>query len=505
MNHGEKERRRTWDTVGLSCYAFQHSGKSTDRGEAGHGEDETAEDDYTKSGHSRPQRDMEMTSRNLYLDSKVDNSDGLINGNGGDRTEISVPLSHPGKRTTQIEGDNLYRLRDRKFLLEDKKRLCAWALGTALLGILLMILHAELCPFIYQPGSSYAFIINCSISMSTGCLLILIIAFHYKDVRLFIIDHNQVDWRIAMTSPRVLGISLELLVCAIHPVGTYWEVGSSAPLAREGVKVNSSNSPPLCVSFHYGEALMDTELLLSALMFLRLYLVHRAILLHSKVLLSASYRSIGSLNNINFTFRFVLKVLMNKYPGRTLTVFIFLFWLIASWMLTLCERQTQETTGRMDTALWLIAITFLTVGYGDVSPKTSCGKLVCLFTGVMGVACTAMLVAVMTKKLALNKGEKHVHFFMMDIQISKRIRHAAANVLRECWLLHRTNLAKSHSGDHRRHQRCLLEAIRIFRHLRLKQRKLRDYASEMVDLPKVNNSHHTVDADDHVRPECQLE
>jgi len=32
-----------------------------------------------------------------------------------------------------------------------------------------------------------------------------------------------------------------------------------------------------------------------------------------------------------------------------------------------------------------------------------------------------MLVAVMTKKLALNKGEKHVHFFMMDIQISKRV------------------------------------------------------------------------------------
>lgn len=37
----------------------------------------------------------------------------------------------------------------------------------------------------------------------------------------------------------------------------------------------------------------------------------------------------------------------------------------------------------MDTALWLVAITFLTVGYGDVSPQTTCGKAVCLFTGVM--------------------------------------------------------------------------------------------------------------------------
>lgn len=43
-----------------------------------------------------------------------------------------------------------------------------------------------------------------------------------------------------------------------------------------------------------------------------------------------------------------------------------------------------------------------------------------------------------------------------------QIRHAAANVLRECWLLHRTNLKRGNRGEHRRHQRCLLEAIRVW-------------------------------------------
>ncbi|XP_075882295.1 intermediate conductance calcium-activated potassium channel protein 4 isoform X2 [Nelusetta ayraudi] len=389
--------------------------------------------------------EMEMTNYSLAGDSKLDgvNFDGLITRNGGGggepAAEVSVPLT---QRSSPMEGDNLYRLRDRKFLLEDKKRLCALALGTAVLGIVLMIIHSETCPFVSR-GSHITLILNGSISLSTGCLLVFIIAFHYKDIRLFIIDHNQVDWRIAMTSQRVLVITLELLVCVIHPVGTYLDAGTPANSSSS----NATAAPP-CISNSRGDAHMDLELLLSMLMFLRLYLVHRTILLHSKVLLSASYRSIGSLNNINFTFRFVLKVLLNKYPGRTLLIFILFFWLTASWMLTLCESKTSESTGDMTVALWLIAITFLTVGYGDVSPNTSCGKAVCLFTGVM-------------------------------------IRHAAANVLRECWLLHRTNLKKGNRGEHRRHQRCLLEAIRVFRHLRLKQRKLRDYVSEMVDLPKM--------------------
>uniref|UniRef100_A0A671LVW5 Potassium intermediate/small conductance calcium-activated channel, subfamily N, member 4 n=1 Tax=Sinocyclocheilus anshuiensis TaxID=1608454 RepID=A0A671LVW5_9TELE len=202
---------------------------------------------------------------------------------------------------------------------------------------------------------------------------------------------------------------------------------------RLGGKPEQNSSIPLCLSSSHKKVMLDVELLLSALMFLRLYLVHRAVLLHSKVLLSASYRSIGSLNNINFTFRFVLKVLMNKYPARTLLVFIMFFWL--SSLSVSAYRQQQVETGGMDTALWLIAITFLTVGYGDVSPHTSCGKLVCLFTGVMGVACTAMLVAVMTKKLALNKGEKHVHFFMMDIQISKRTRRQDRTLTQQVCLL----------------------------------------------------------------------
>lgn len=33
--------------------------------------------------------------------------------------------------------------------------------------------------------------------------------------------------------------------------------------------------------------------------------------------------------------------------------------------------------------MWLISITFLSIGYGDMVPHTYCGKGVCLLTGIM--------------------------------------------------------------------------------------------------------------------------
>ena len=68
-------------------------------------------------------------------------------------------------------------------------------------------------------------------------------------------------------------------------------------------------------------------------------------------------------------------------------------------------------------------------------PNTYCGKGVCLLTGIMvrfkpfltrslfcqGAGCTALVVAVVARKLELTKAEKHVHNFMMDTQLTKRV------------------------------------------------------------------------------------
>ncbi|XP_041112291.1 intermediate conductance calcium-activated potassium channel protein 4-like isoform X2 [Polyodon spathula] len=347
-----------------------------------------------------------MTSRCRTVD-LVNSSTG--NRNGEEPAGISMPA--PGS----AGSPSLCKLRDRTLLSEDKRRLCGWALGTALSGTLLMILQTELCWFVWGKDSMIVFIISLLISLSTVCLLGLLGLFHYKDFQMFMIDHSVEDWRVALTARRIFSISLELVVCALHPVPLAWVQGSGEEGSRRGGWNSTLTPSPAC-------SLPVWELLLCSVMFLRLYLVPRSLLLYSKIHQSASYRSIGSLNNINFRFHFVLKLLMNTHPGYTPLAFIVCLLLTASWLLTLCERQSEGAVGSMGDTLWLVTITFLTIGYGDITPKTSCGKTVCLLTGVMGVGCTAILVAVVTNKLALNKAEKQVHQFMMDTKYTKKVR-----------------------------------------------------------------------------------
>ncbi|XP_072213785.1 small conductance calcium-activated potassium channel protein 1-like [Excalfactoria chinensis] len=378
-----------------------------------------------------------------------------------------------GTRRNQNIG---YKLGHRRALFEKRKRLSDYALIFGMFGIVVMVTETELSWGVYTKESSYSFALKCLISLSTVILLGLIVMYHAREIQLFMVDNGADDWRIAMTYERIFFISLELLVCAIHPIPGQYLFTWTARLA-----------------FTYAASVADADvdIILSIPMFLRLYLIGRVMLLHSKLFTDASSRSIGALNKINFNTRFVMKTLMTICPGTVLLVFSISSWIIAAWTVRVCERyhDKQEVTSNFLGAMWLISITFLSIGYGDMVPHTYCGKGVCLLTGIMGAGCTALVVAVVARKLELTKAEKHVHNFMMDTQLTKRVKNAAANVLRETWLIYKhTKLVKK--IDHakvRKHQRKFLQAIHQLRSVKMEQRKLNDQANTLVDLAKTQN------------------
>ncbi|XP_072346734.1 small conductance calcium-activated potassium channel protein 3-like [Scyliorhinus torazame] len=383
----------------------------------------------------------------------------------------SANSCHGNKKRNQNIG---YKLGHRRALFEKRKRLSDYALIFGMFGIVVMVIETELAWGIYTKESMYSLALKCLISLSTFILLGLIIAYHAREIQLFMIDNGADDWRIAMTYERIFFISLEMVVCTIHPVPGRYTFHWKARLA---------------FSYTLSQTWADVDIILSIPMFLRLYLIARVMLLHSKLFTDASSRSIGALNKINFNTRFVMKTLMTICPGTVLLVFSISLWIIAAWTVRVCERyhDSQDVTSNFLGAMWLISITFLSIGYGDMVPNTYCGKGVCLLTGIMGAGCTALVVAVVARKLELTKAEKHVHNFMMDTQLTKRIKNAAANVLRETWLIYKhTKLLKK--VDHakvRKHQRKFLQAIHQLRNVKMEQRKLNDQANTLIDLSKM--------------------
>ncbi|XP_019387268.1 PREDICTED: small conductance calcium-activated potassium channel protein 2 [Crocodylus porosus] len=385
--------------------------------------------------------------------------------------------ANSGSKSSKKKNQNIgYKLGHRRALFEKRKRLSDYALIFGMFGIVVMVIETELSWGAYTKESLYSLALKCLISLSTIILLGLIIVYHAREIQLFMVDNGADDWRIAMTYERIFFICLEILVCAIHPIPGNYTFTWTARLA---------------FSYTPSTTTADVDIILSIPMFLRLYLIARVMLLHSKLFTDASSRSIGALNKINFNTRFVMKTLMTICPGTVLLVFSISLWIIAAWTVRACERyhDQQDVTSNFLGAMWLISITFLSIGYGDMVPNTYCGKGVCLLTGIMGAGCTALVVAVVARKLELTKAEKHVHNFMMDTQLTKRVKNAAANVLRETWLIYKnTKLVKK--IDHakvRKHQRKFLQAIHQLRSVKMEQRKLNDQANTLVDLAKTQN------------------
>ncbi|TNN22882.1 Small conductance calcium-activated potassium channel protein 1 [Liparis tanakae] len=127
-----------------------------------------------------------------------------------------------------------------------------------------------------------------------------------------------------MTSDRLALVGLELAAAAIHP----YPVGLMTYFQE-----TFQHSPT-----HLILTETEVEIVLALPMFLRLYLLGRAMMLHSRLFTDTASRSIGALNKIHFNTRFVGKTLMTTYPGTVLVIFSVSLWIVAAWGLHVCER-----------------------------------------------------------------------------------------------------------------------------------------------------------------------
>ncbi|KAK3098304.1 hypothetical protein FSP39_018185 [Pinctada imbricata] len=367
------------------------------------------------------------------------------------------------------------RLAKRKELYAKRKRANDAAVSFAIAGILLMVIETELVyGQVYSNDSLPSHLMKMSITASTVALLIFLCLYHRLDILLFTVDNSVDDWKIAMSFRRTIQVVVEFIICSIHPMpgskGTYcaWETVESHKV--------------------YFDNRIAADGVLQIPMFLRFYLVCRTVMLHSKLYQDASAQSIGALNRIHFNFRFIFKSLMTLHPDYVLCIIMMSLLVVASWALRLCEMCNPDPhfSNYLNT-LWLIAITFLSVGYGDIVPTTYCGRSIAVLTGVMGAGCTALVVAVLARKLELSRSEKYVHDFVLDVDLDKKLKHEAANVMKAGWFVYKFRKLKANHSKSFHFQRKLLEAIYNIRQIKAAQRRLLDASVTLVEMSKAQN------------------
>ncbi len=109
---------------------------------------------------------------------------------------------------------------------------------------------------------------------------------------------------------------------------------------------------------------------------------------------------------------------------------------------------------------------------------------------MLGVFCTALLVALISRKLEFTRAEKYVFQFLKEIELKKELRNCAADIIKQGWLMfklrskrlkfdYNPNCSKS---DLIKIQRKLLVDIQNIRSIRHEQTKITDSSVTVLEL-----------------------
>ncbi|KAK6184763.1 hypothetical protein SNE40_007163 [Patella caerulea] len=387
---------------------------------------------------------------------KYDSTETLVT----ELTDCDFDDIRPPSNMTQCDVKNNlgYRLRRRREVLTQRKCIVDISFVLGVVGIVLVIIDTELIlGGTIHADSPISTALRVFTSISTSCLMLSIVAYHVTGLRLYMASAGFEDWRLAMTATKWFKLSLELLVCFIHPLPFL-----NVYIPTISVVTNSDNGSVLTAR------IIPINAILTILMFLRLYLFGRFVVVHSNLFLDTSVQSLGALSRVRINAQFVFRALMSSTPGIVLTTVMLATFMINSWNIRLCEVYTDPNSelGEFTQAMWLTAVTFLTVGYGDLIPRSYCGRLIAGSTGLMGVGIMALSVAVLAKKLEQSRSEKYIHTFVQQVALDKCRKNAAADVVKQAmfiWRLKRrgpcrTSALLKHKSKLLRAKRSMQEA-----------------------------------------------
>jgi hypothetical protein len=196
---------------------------------------------------------------------------------------------------------------------------------------------------------------------------------------------------------------------------------------------------PFPTMFSWNLTTPNFYLVVLLLPLLRFGLILRFVRYHSQ-LNSSNGRFIGALTNVEFGSSFILKTVLKERPVTVMIVSLVALIGAAAYAVRVIEsvecafyRDLGCPPMTMESATWLVIITMLTIGYGDVVPVTVGGRIVTIVGGLLGTLLTAVTIALTTEYLQLTRSESKVVTFLVKHKQRQNLQFAAADLIQSAW------------------------------------------------------------------------
>jgi hypothetical protein len=147
------------------------------------------------------------------------------------------------------------------------------------------------------------------------------------------------------------------------------------------------------------------------------------------------YRSASALTGfcdlMDNGFTFALRSCFYRQPWVLLLTLFVGGSFLSSVFIWAAEREVQNVS--LTECFWLTAVTMTTVGYGDITPKSTLGRLMSALTCFYGICVIALCVATVTKEFNLTDRQRVLVNRIHNAKAFEARRNAAARLIQHSW------------------------------------------------------------------------